>query len=404
MSQPNSSGKLSSLGPVVILTGIGIISTAAFQLLVIRRLGPESYGMLAAYLALINVASIGSSAVRSSVAVGAARADLQVARGKRDRTLWESAAYGLAFSAAVIVMLFTGAYNSWIAGALVAVSVIPYFVFARAQGLMQGNHRVARVLIWSTGAQLGQLIGALAAMLLGLGWLGVLAATMLTALLGAMFSTRDVQKLSLISTAKPFTPIAVRALTITIAFTWLISMDVTWVQQFGSATSAGEYGAIVSLVKVGFLVPTTLALYLLPRFARNIDDSKFQARALGWSAAAATVSGGAFALVLWLWPGAVTIFFGAAYANAGSIAFLIALAYLPWVVAQSITTQFTAQGSPLAAIVLIVAAAVQYLVARAVLPDLNGWILAHGLIGLAIVIVYTVMFRLQYRNRNEQKA
>lgn len=118
---------------------------------------------------------------------------------------------------------------------------------------MQGNHRVARVLIWSTGAQLGQLIGALAAMLLGLGWLGVLAATMLTALLGAMFSTRDVQKLSRISTAKPFTPIAVRALTITIAFTWLISMErITWVQQFGSATSAGEYGAIVSLVKAWF--------------------------------------------------------------------------------------------------------------------------------------------------------
>lgn len=399
MSVPETGGKLTTFAPMVVLTGIGIVSTAAFQLLVIRRLGPEGFGMLASYLALINVASIGSSAVRSSVAVGAARADLQAVGSKRDRTLWESAAYGLAFSAAVVVMLFTGAYNSWVAGALVALSVIPYFIFARAQGLMQGNHRVTRVLAWSTGAQLGQLLGALAAMLLGLGWLGVLAATMLTALLGALCSTRDVQKLSLVSFAKPFTPVAVRALTITIAFTWLISMDVTWVQQFGSATSAGEYGAIVSLVKVGFLVPTTLALYLLPRFARNIDDSKFQARALGWSAAAATVSGGGFALVLWLWPGVITIFFGSAYANAGSIAFLIALAYLPWVVAQAITTQLTAQGSPLAAIVLIIAAAVQYVVARLVLPDLNAWILAHGMIGLAVVIIFTLMFRLQHRSR-----
>lgn len=392
MSKQTAAGHVRAVTPLFALSVIGIIATAGFQLLVIRQLGPASFGLLVAYLALINVASIGSSAVRNSVAVGTARAgDLPSARAK-DRTFLESLVYGALFGAVVVFMLLTGAYTSAPAGILVAASVIPYFVFARAQGLMQGSGQITRVLVWSTGAQVLQLILAVAALLAGADWMGVLFATMVVAVLGAVLSTVDSRRLSLVSLARPFSAASIRALLVTVSFTWLISMDVTWVQQFGSATSAGEYGSVATIVKVAFLVPTTLALYLLPKFARNLNDDAFQTRALLWSAGAASISGLCFALFLWLWPGFLTLLFGSAYANVGAIAVWIAIAFLPWVIGQAVVTQMIASGAVSAIVVLVLAAVAQYLLAQAVLPDIHAWILAHGLLGLAVLAAMVAIF------------
>lgn len=391
MSTGSTPGVVRTIAPLFAFSVLGILATAAFQLLVIRQLGAENFGMLAAYLALINVASIGSSAVRNSVAVGAARLDLQRA-DRRDRTLLESTLYGSLFVIGIVIMMLSGAYSSWIASLWVALAVIPYFVFARAQGLMQGNGQATRVLIWSTGAQIAQLMLAVLALALGRGWIGVLFATMLVAVLGAVLSTLQTYRARLSSTVRPFTPVTVRALVITVAFTWLISMDVTWVQRFSSATSAGEYGAAATVIKIAFLVPTTLALYLLPRFARELADRAFQLRGIIWSSTAAAVSGALFAGILWLLPGLLPTLFGPSYSGAGAIAPQIALAFLPWVIAQSLVTQMTARGSFGAIALLILAAIVQFSLALVVLPNLGTWILAQGLLGIGVLLCLVLLF------------
>lgn len=397
MSSESAAGHARAIVPLFAFSVLGILSTAAFQLLVIRQLGPSSFGLLAGYLALINVASIGSSAVRNSVAVGVARIDLQ-RNGARDRTFFEACVYGSLFAVGVVLMLASGAYTSPWAGLWVAVSVLPYFIFARAQGLMQGSGQVTRVLLWSTGAQVAQLIFALIALSLGWGWLGVLFAIMLVSVFGAAGSTWQAAKSRLASTVKPFSGVTVRALLTTVAFTWLISMDVTWVQKFASPETAGEYGASATLIKVAFLVPTTLALYLLPKFASNINDRSFQLRGLVWSSAAAAVSGFLFAAVLWLWPALLTILFGESYARVGEIAFWVALAFLPWVIAQSIVTQVTARGSLAPIILLGVAALLQFFFAQLVLPNIFAWILVQGLLGLFVLGALVIVFVLGNRS------
>lgn len=381
------------IAPLFALSLLGILASAGFQILVIRQLGPAGFGILAAYFALINVASIGSSAVRNSVAVGVARTDLHRV-GMRDRSLLESVLYGSGFAIAVAVMLATGAYTSWLAGTLVLVAIVPYFIFARAQGLMQGDRHVTRVLVWSTAAQIAQLVLALLALSLGAGWLGVLAATALVAVLGAALSTADSRRLNLVSTVRPFMPVTVKALLITIAFTWLISMDVTWVRLFSSDDTAGQYSATTTIVKMAFLVPTTLALYLLPRFARNLHDRSYQLRAVLWSAGAALVSGLLLAIVLWAWPTLLTLVLGSAYSNVETIAVAIAIAFLPWVIAQALVTQVTAQGSVASVVLLVAAAIVQFGLARLVLPNLGAWILAQGVLGVVVLAGLSVVFYL----------
>lgn len=379
------------IAPLLALSLLGILASAGFQILVIRQLGPTSFGILAAYFALINVAAIGSSAVRNSVAVGVARTDLH-REGVRDRSFLESVLYGLAFAIAVAVMLATGAYTSSLASALVLVAIIPYFIFARAQGLMQGNRHVTRVLVWSTAAQIAQLVLALLALSLGAGWLGVLGATALVTLLSAALSTADSRRINLNSTVRPFMPVTVKALLNTIAFTWLISMDVTWVQLFSSDETAGQYSATTAIVKMAFLVPTTLALYLLPRFARNLHDRSYQLRAVLWSAGAALVSGLLLAAVLWAWPALLTLVLGSAYSNAQTIAVAIAVAFLPWVIAQALVTQVTAYGSVASVVLLVAAAGVQFGLARLVLPNLGAWILAQGVLGVFVLAGLSVVF------------
>jgi len=395
-SSPQATTHVRAVVPLFMFSVLGILSSALFQLLVIRGLGAVGFGLLAAYLALINVASIGSSAVRNSVAVGVARIDLQQAN-RRDRTLWESTIYGALFLLVVLAMLTTDAYQSWGAGLWVALAVVPYFVFARAQGLMQGSGQATRVLAWSTGAQIAQLGFALLALALGADWIGVLFTTMLVAVIGAVLSTIQVRRSRLISTVKPFSPITVRALLITVCFTWLISMDVTWVQRFGNSVEAGDYSATATLIKVAFLVPTTLALYLLPKFAQNLKDQRFQLRGILWSGVASAVSSGFLFVGLWLLPGVLPWLFGPSYERAGQIAPWIALAFLPWVIAQTIITQMTARGALGPVILLITAGAAQYLLAMAILPNLNGWILAQGLLGAGVLIILLGLFAARTR-------
>lgn len=391
MSKAAIATQTRAIAPLFALSLLGIVASAAFQIFVIRQLGPSSFGILAAYLALINVASIGSSAVRNSVAVGVARIDLHRV-GMRDRSLLESILYGTAFAIAVAVILFTGVYPSWAAGALVLLAIVPYFVFARAQGLMQGDRHVTRVLVWSTAAQVTQLVFALIAISFGWGWNGVLLATAAVAVLSAFFSTWDSHNLGLLSTVRPFLPVTVKALLITIAFTWLISMDVTWVRMLSSNETAGEYSAATTIVKMAFLVPTTLALYLLPRFARNIDDHGYQLRAVLWSVGAATASGLGLAGLLWLWPSLLTWVLGPSYQGVESIAVAVALAFLPWVIAQAIVTQLTARGSATSIVVLVATAVVQFCLAWLLLPNLQAWIIAQGALGTLVLLCLSGIF------------
>ncbi|HLP23586.1 MAG TPA: hypothetical protein VK139_06055 [Microbacteriaceae bacterium] len=385
MTTEPSSGAVRAVAPLFVLSIAGIMASALFQIMVIRALGPASFGILAAYLALINVAAIGSSAVRNSVAVGVARVDLHRA-GARDRTQLEALTYGGVFAVVVVVLLLGGAYPSAVGGIFVLAAVIPYFVFARAQGLMQGAGRVARVLVWSTAAQLAQLLLAWLVLSAQLGWLGVLASTGLVAVATGVGASFDARRLSLVSAARPFAPITVRALVITLAFSWLISMDVSWVRLWSDDTTAGQYSAATTIVKMAFLVPTTLALYLLPRFAHNVDNRRFQVRAVAWSMAAAGLGAIGLTGVLALWPDLLELVLGEKYAGLGALTLAMSLAFLPWILSQTLVTQLTTRGSRLMMWQLVCAVAIQPALAWLVLPDLSAWILAQGALGLCLLV------------------
>ncbi|MFP3671074.1 hypothetical protein SB717_38990, partial [Priestia sp. SIMBA_032] len=69
---------------------------------------------------------------------------------------------------------------------LTAAAMIPNFLFARAQGRLQGAGDSRAVVWWSTGAQMAQAVLALVAVLLSAESSAILAILVLTALAGAV--------------------------------------------------------------------------------------------------------------------------------------------------------------------------------------------------------------------------
>ncbi len=383
-----------AMAGVLVVSGVGVLSTAAFQLTVIRGLGPSGYGLLASFLALINVASVGSTALRNSVAVVAAhgRTAEPVDRGERrrlDGSTVEALVLGAVCTVGVVVAspLLDGASGtSGMAVAFVALTVAPYFLFARAQGLLQGTGRARAVVFWTTGVQLAQLALSLAALTLGLAAVGVLSVLLLTSVAAAAGSGVQVRRLGLATAGRAFTADTVVVMALTIAFTWLISMDVVLVRSYVDDDVAGAYAAAATVVKTVLIVPTTLSLYLLPRFvARRRDASLTRLGVgvvLGTSLAGAVVMVGAVVVLGDL----VASIFGAGYARTGELLPMLALSYVPWAMAQGLLIPVTAASSRTGVGVLVGLAVAQWVLGSLALPSVETFVAVNGGVGAAALV------------------
>lgn len=411
---PAASGHVShhakALVGVLAVSAVGVLATAGFQLVVIRGLGPTDYGLLASFLALINVASIGSAALRNSVAVATAEARGGEVAGRRrfDGSTIEALVLGGLCTVGILAAspLLGGGDVPALALVFAALTVGPYFLFARAQGLLQGAARARAVVLWSTGTQVAQLVLSVAALMLGLSAVGVLGALLLTSVLGTVGASLQARRSGLATGPGVFGAGTVVVLLLTIAFTWLTSMDVVLVRGGAPADLAGGYAAAATVVKTVLIVPSTLSLYLLPRFVNRRDDVAMTRLGVTVTMGISLAAGLAMAGLVTVLRDLVVAIFGAGYEATGEMLPLLALSWIPWAMAQGLLIRLTAASSRTGVVALVVLAVAQWIVGRAVLPDVDAFIVANGAVGactlLAFLVVHLRLVRASTARRDDR--
>jgi O-antigen/teichoic acid export membrane protein len=215
---------------------------------------------------------------------------------------------------------------------------------------------------------------------------GVTAATA-AAVVGAWLAARGIPR-------PPRGVFSVSGLTVvvlTVAFAWLTNADVFLLRSTASATIAGTYASAAVLVKAAFLLPSTLSLYLLPRFVRNIDQPGLTRVGVIATLGLSTAGGLAMILVFAV-AGApiMSLLYGSAYVEGATLLVPVAIAYLPWIMAQGMLIRITAIASKTAAVLLMLSVAVQWLAFTLVLPDVIAMLTAFGLLGVVVLIAFLV--------------
>lgn len=372
---------------VAVLSGLGILLTFGFQIYSTRVLGPTEFAQFASFLSVVNIAAIGSGALQNSIAVNVARQSGSTGHPspvkKINGSLIEALVLGLGGGILVLclVPLIPSAINGnwWLMGA--AAFTIPLsFLLARENGLLQGSHRSVATVAWST-VNTGLRIALLAVAL-------VFIADPLTALIltvtvsiglttiGAWQNARRV--LTPIDYA-PFTSTTAIVLVSTIAFAWLTNVDVLMVGSISDATLAGNYALAATIVKISLIVPGTLSLLFLSRFAATNATNE---RLTEWmSVGAVAVGAGVLALA---GSAIISAVFGPQYDIDNGFLALVAVTFAPWVYVQALMIKTNALSIRAAAFGLVAAVAVQFVAYQLTLPNVTVAIIVNGVLGLIV--------------------
>lgn len=381
------------LSAVALATIVGIIASFVAQILSARYLAPAEFGLFSAFLVIVNVAAVGSSSLQNTVTVHTA-ATAPTSASEKSRWPWEAILLGLGGGLAV------AAVSPWIAAALAtdvtvvlaaAVSIPLSFVFADALGLLQGSGNVAKAVWWTTASQLVRVALVVVTIVVGAGIGGVIGAVIASiavCLIGAEWAARRVRR----PDTGAFSITGATIIVLTVAFAWLTSSDVIFLRAGAPEDVVGAYAAVTVLVRAGLIVPSTLSLYLLPRFVRNRGNPRLSRIGvlvtLGVSFATSAAMVLAFALLgEWI----IALLYGDRYDAAVALLVPTALAYLPWIAAQGLLIKMTSSASKSAAAVLVGAVFAQWAAFTSVIPDVYAMLWALGLIGAVVLMAFLVI-------------
>jgi len=389
------------LSAVALASIIGILASFAFQVASARYLAPVDFGLLSAFLVVVSTAAIGSSSLQNIVTVqtAGALATPDPARSTR-RIPWEAITIGVVGGVLVAII------SPWLAGGLdtspsvilAAAACVPLsFVFGDALGLLQGSGDVSRAVWWSTISLVLRIALLVVVVIIGAGLAGVIGsivAAMALAVVGALWSARRITR----PAKGAFTMDGLAILLLTVAFAWVTTSDVLFLRAGGAEALVGTYAAVTVLVKAGFLVPSTLSLYLLPRFVRNRGNRHLSRLGvlvtLGLSLATSLAMTAFFALFgNWL----IHLLYGEAFASAAALLVPVSLAYMPWMAAQGMLIKMTSTASRGGALLLILAVVAQWISFSAVVPDVYAMLAWFAGIGAVVLVVFLLLDSFQAR-------
>ncbi|QIG38305.1 oligosaccharide flippase family protein [Microbacterium sp. 4R-513] len=390
------------LSAVALASVLGVVASFVFQVASARYLAPVDFGLLSAFLVVVSTAAVGSSSLQNIVTVQTAAALVAPARVRPSRRMpWEAIAVGVGGGAVVAVV------SPWLATALdtspsvilaAAVCIPLSFVFADALGLLQGSGDVSRAVWWSTISLVARIVLLFVAVLIGAGLAGVIGsvvAATAVSVVGALWSARRIAR----PVEGAFTANGITILVLTVAFAWLTTSDVIFLRAGGADALVGTYASVTVLVKAGFLVPSTLSLYLLPRFVRNRGNRRLSRigvlATLALSLATSLAMTAFFAL---FGPWLIHVLYGESFASAADLLVPVSLAYLPWMAAQGMLIKMTSTASRGGAAILIVAVLAQWITFTAVVPDVYAMLAWFAGIGVVVLTIFLILDSLQARH------
>lgn len=395
---------------------IGILASVGFQVVTSRSLGPEAFGLLAAFMAIVSIAATGSSALQSSVAVGSARAVFNQNAGndfkinKWDASLVEAILLGgfgtviaLFFANPLAKLLNTGIEAVLIA----AATILPAFLISRALGILQGSGKSLSVVGWTSFGQALRLALVFIVISLSLGAISMLFAVFLSTLFvsigsGIQSSRSKVKPIGIV-----FSRDTIVVLLLVITFSWLTNIEVVLVRGGTTELVSGSFAAAAVLTKTLFIVPGMMSVYLLPLFVSSQNDRKTSNKGLVITLGIIFMGGSLAFLGLLLFAKPITfLFFGEGYDL--TITFLpwLALAYLPWAMSQGLLIRHTAIASRPALAVLLFTSIIEWLGAQLVLPNINGMIWLIGLLGILVFVCLILIhiYSLELQNFNKESS
>jgi O-antigen/teichoic acid export membrane protein len=226
----------------------------------------------------------------------------------------------------------------------------------------------------------------------GLGAVSVLFAVLVAIVAVAVAASWQTRRLHVRSTAKAFSRRSTVLILLTLSFAWLTNIEVVLVRANTGDDVSGGFAAGAVLAKMILLVPTVLSLYLLPRFVFRRTDARTVRYGINIVLGTVLASGlAAAAGVALLGDFLVRLLFGPGYDLAAELLPWMAIAYLPWALAQGLLISLTASASRHALGVLVAAAVVQWVAASILLPDIHAMIVGIGVIGLVTTAALFVL-------------
>jgi O-antigen/teichoic acid export membrane protein len=281
------------------------VTTYGFTILAARLLGPEEYGALAAVmgvLLVVNVLSLGLQATGAR-RVSAAPQDLVEIEREVMRTSYLSAvALGLLLLVATPVVTDTLNLDSWLAAALIAVTVVPLSVMGGQAGILQGERRWGALAGIYLAVGLGRLgFGAIALVLephtLG-AMMGVAAGAFLPVLVGALALRHPGRRRALSALPAPgggtaqavpprrWAPGGVLRETLhnshaLLAFFALSNTDVIVARSTLDARQAGLYAGGLILAKAVLFLPQFVVVIAFPSMSRQGSGRRMHLLSLG---------------------------------------------------------------------------------------------------------------------------
>jgi O-antigen/teichoic acid export membrane protein len=307
----------------------------AFNLVMLRLLGPAAYGALGALLALLLIGSVPGLALQVVVARHTAlrvagRGEVAAVAALWSRTLvavsWVSAGLGLLALAAAPALAAFLHLGSLVPALWLAANLLPLPLVSALQGMLQGVQRfgaLAIALLVNAAARLavgialvaagGGLAGALAASVAG----SALALVVPLALIRPVLAGRRRAGSTTggdLGAAALGREVGTASLAL-LGLLLLTTVDVLLARHYLDPSASGLYAAGAVVAKIAYWAPQFVATIVFPRLAREVAARR---RLLAGAAAVVAGLGVALALAVAAAPElAVALPFGAAYRGIG---------------------------------------------------------------------------------------
>lgn len=384
----------SQIKTITVLTLLGIVLTFAFQVLSARALGPSEFSLFAAFLAIINIAAIGSGALQNAVTVQVASENQTPEHsyvvGTRlklgaDASLKEALYLGFAGLAAVALM--SGALSEYMSTSIwmpiFAALTIPFsFLFSRDVGVLQGSGNSKATVGWSTLSAFVRLLALWLIWAFALGVWSLMAACVISLAIVTTGAHIHANKYNVFSTRNPFDRNTIAVFIAVLSFAYLTNIDLVYVRLLVPAEIAGNFAVIAGIVKTGLIVPGTLSLMFLHRMASNRDDGIDVKRTVKivLLIAFATVATMTLALGT-IGPSLIAALFGPQYLVTPTYLVAVSLAYAPWIIAQGLMIRTNAIASTAAAVLLVCVGFLQIPIMLLTLPNIESMLWGTAILG-----------------------
>lgn len=350
VSQPQLLANIGATFGTKILAALVSLATSV---VITRALGPEGRGVFASTVALAAIGvQLGNLGLTTSNTYFLARQP-ELLRQLIGNSLAAAVAFGLlAMVAIAAVAVWTGQVQQLGPQLLLAAMLtVPVgLAYTLLQNLLLAIARVAAFNWIEIGLRVCSLLFVGAAVLIGLSSpLNLYWATVITQCLAAaliLFTLKERRFRVSFDLLRAQVPFAFRSyLTCLLSFL-LIRADLLMVEHFSGNAEAGQYSIAVSMADMIFMLPTAAGAIAFPKLSESADRSTRNATTLsllvhvGWSVALIS------SLAAIVARPAVRLLFGAAFAPAVPMFYILAGAAVPMSLATILSVRLASEGFP----------------------------------------------------------